>query len=89
MSKLYLTYRPLAIRAAYSNVPILGVILGVKIVYKHAQKRVDTPNYAHCCEACSVLCKKSIAPPCITQNATYTLRSQACLYAERTAIVVQ
>ena len=42
--------RALAIRAAYS-VPILGVILGVKIGYKHAQKRVDTQNYAHCSEA--------------------------------------
>ena len=36
---------PLAIRAVYSHVPILGVILGVKIVYK--LKRVDTQNYAH------------------------------------------
>ena len=37
--------RPLAIRTAYSHVPILGVILGVKIIHKRAQKRVQlTPK---------------------------------------------
>ena len=43
----FIQNRPLAIRAAYSHVPILDVILGFKIVYKHAQKRVDTQIYAH------------------------------------------
>ena len=36
--KLDLHLRPLAIRLAYSHVPILGVILGVKIVYKTCTK---------------------------------------------------
>ena len=68
MTRIAPIYRPLAIRAAHSHVPILCVILGVKIVYKykHAQKTVDTENYAHCSEVHSVLCKKS---PCITRNA--------------------
>ena len=70
-----------AIRAAYSHVHTLGVILGVKIIYKHAQNRVDTQNYAHCSEAHSVLCKKSIARPCTMRNATGTLRSHARFYA--------
>ena len=43
---LSMSIDPLAIRAVYSHVPILGVILGVKIVYK--LKRVDTQNYANC-----------------------------------------
>ena len=80
-------YRPLAIRAEYSRVPILGVILGVKIIYKHAQKRVDVQYYALCLEVRSVLCKKSIAPPCITRTATGTLRSLTRFYAQKTAIV--
>ena len=57
--KGYVLSRPLALRAAYSDVRIMGFILGVKIVYKHAQMRVDTQNDAHCSEARSVLCKKS------------------------------
>ena len=34
--------RPLAICAGYSHVPVVN--LGVRIVYKHVQKRVDTQN---------------------------------------------
>ena len=77
MYKLY--DRQLAISAAY-YVLFLGVILGVKIVYKHTQKIVDTQNYAHCSKSRSVLCKKSIATPCKTRNATGTLRSCARFY---------
>ena len=79
-------YRPLAIRAAYSHEPILGVILGVKIVYKHAQKRVATQICAHGSEARSVLSKKSIAPLCITQSASGHWGHAHVFYAQRTAI---
>ena len=44
-------YRPLAIRPAYSNVPILSAILGVKIVFKHAQReitRIDRRHVLNC-----------------------------------------
>ena len=35
------TYVPLAICTAYSHVPILGVILGVKTIYKHAKRELE------------------------------------------------
>ena len=53
-------------------------------VSKHAQKGVDTPNYVYSSEGRSVLCKKSIASPCIMWG---TLRSCAPFSAQRTAIV--